>query len=708
MDKDSFYIVDDGINFIDERKRPSWIKDDLSNKCFICEKTFSTFTRRRHHCRSCGGVFCYECSNNFICIPNFIGNMPKPEYNPLDIKTYIPSTLRSKTLEVLGYNVKEERVCSICYKRIQNVNKISDLIRIFNNIVLDINCYKKMACVCKSWNKVAIFYLQQIQQIQYYLPDQPLTERDKKMLWINRRYFIGHTKWLVPLIRSIDWKKLSVRYKQELINIITNNNRVVDCNFLCCGHNCMCSLSSEDSVICLYPVISQKEIRNYIFKQLINASIDELLCYLPYLVYNIRFYYNRARNKCNISNLLIHISTQNFTFLNFFFWELNIQMMDCEHQNMYNSIKILLLDRISEDNKHVLLNSESFIKSINNIFKSSNNVELLKDLVRDHLLKQEYFRDYPVSLPIDPSHLVIGVSQDGINVKQSATCPIEIPLNCIKRIDKNNHSIYSFCALFKHEDVRKDYIVGKIIMLMDLIISKKLQIDLELVHYNILPITETSGFVEMVADCDTIYNIHEKFKFTIQNFITENNSDKTVGELRDKFVKTCAGYCVITYLLGIGDRHLDNIMLTRDGRLFHIDFSYILGYDPKVFGSEIRLTNDMIDMMGGFESKDYKYFVELCNTCYNSIRQHSNLFYLLLGMLNNYKPVIDGQNKFSKTKIEKHIVDKFMPFESNYEAKIHIENKVASNTHETLGTSISDLFHYYNKETGSIFKKLWS
>jgi len=125
-------------------------------------------------------------------------------------------------------------------------------------------------------------------------------------------------------------------------------------------------------------------------------------------------------------------------------------------------------------------------------------------------------------------------------------------------------------------------------------------------------------------------------------------------------------------------------MVSKDGYLFHIDFSYILGYDPKIFTKktfgmdEIRLTNDMIDMMGGLESKHYKRFKELCNQCYNCLRQHSNLFYILLSMLYYYKPDIDGSGHFTRNMIEKHIVDKFIPFESNYEAKIHINTKTST------------------------------
>ena len=54
------------------------------------------------------------------------------------------------------------------------------------------------------------------------------------------------------------------------------------------------------------------------------------------------------------------------------------------------------------------------------------------------------------------------------------------------------------------------------------------------------------------------------------------------------------------YLLGIGDRHLDNILLKHDGRLVHIDFGYVFGDDPHpMFRLPIKLTKEMVSAMDG-------------------------------------------------------------------------------------------------------------
>jgi len=722
MEDEKFYLIDDSfINLNEERRRNSWVSDTIIEKCLVCDKYFSLF-RRKHHCRNCGGIFCYECCSSYIKIPNFIDNCPKPEYNLLDIKNYIPTTIKNKTLSILGYEPNEERVCLKCYKYIIKILEISDLIKVFSNITLDIASYKKMASVNKSWFKISKFYLQSLKEIQFYLPDHKYTKKEREMLWINRNYFAGHSKWLIPLIKSIEWNNITADEKKE-INELLYKKRYFSCAYLSCSLGCNESFSPEDSIICLYPCINNKNVRKYIFENLSNSTINELISYLPYLVYSIRYYCNIYDNenidniescvniknsstiKCQITDYLIEISKINYLFLNYFYYELNIQKYDSEYSHIYREVEKKLQNSIDESKfLKVLKNSNKFIKDMSNILLYSGDDVNLVDEINSHIKKEKYFNICPISLPVNPNQITVGLDIDKIEIKNSATKPVLLTFNCIKKNSNNYISNTNFSILHKKEDIRKDYIIIKIIYLMGLIVKKELDIDLHLINYNILPITTDDGFIEIVPNSETLYNIHTKLKFTIQNFIIENNGELSIEILRNRFIHSCAGYCVISYLLGIGDRHLDNIMVSKDGYLFHIDFSYILGYDPKIFTKktfgmdEIRLTNDMIDMMGGLESKHYKRFTELCNLCYNCLRQHNNLFYILLSMLNLYKPYIDGKNYFTKEIIQNHIIHKFIPYESNYEAKIHINTKISNTTHQTFGTTISDFFHYYNKE----------
>lgn len=49
---------------------------------------------------------------------------------------------------------------------------------------------------------------------------------------------------------------------------------------------------------------------------------------------------------------------------------------------------------------------------------------------------------------------------------------------------------------------------------------------------------------------------------------------------RRNFMRSLAGYSVLTYFLQVKDRHNGNILLNRDGFIIHIDFGFFLSNAP--------------------------------------------------------------------------------------------------------------------------------
>lgn len=170
------------------------------------------------------------------------------------------------------------------------------------------------------------------------------------------------------------------------------------------------------------------------------------------------------------------------------------------------------------------------------------------------------------------------------------------------------------------DDLRQDQLVMQMFSLMDRLL-KKVNLDLKLVSYQILATSPTAGLMMFVNDSYPVSGVISNYK-TIQAFLRAHNPDP-LGyegislEAINTYVRSLAGSCVFSYILGIGDRHLENVMMKSQGHLFHIDFGFIFGADPKPFPPPFKLTKEMVEGMGGTKSEHYNKFETLACQAYN-------------------------------------------------------------------------------------------
>ena len=152
---------------------------------------------------------------------------------------------------------------------------------------------------------------------------------------------------------------------------------------------------------------------------------------------------------------------------------------------------------------------------------------------------------------------------------------------------------------------------------------------------------------------------------------------------------SCAGYCCATYILGTGDRHLENLMITQDGKLFHIDFGFIFGKEPNDFkkklSSVFRLSKPMIEPLGGFKGQHYKDFETKFIEAFLYLRnKRVYIFNLIYLMINAGMEDLKHDNH---SVILKSLYERFMPDLSNSE----VETKLKSLLKECVNNKGDDI-----------------
>jgi phosphatidylinositol-4,5-bisphosphate 3-kinase catalytic subunit alpha/beta/delta len=221
-------------------------------------------------------------------------------------------------------------------------------------------------------------------------------------------------------------------------------------------------------------------------------------------------------------------------------------------------------------------------------------------------------------------------------------------------------------------------------------------LDLLLNPYGCIATGDEVGMIEVVLNARTTADINKAhggtkavlYRDTLTKWLrSHNTSDADFRKAQENFCISCAGYCVATFVLGVGDRHNDNIMVTHAGHLFRmscndcnsnsptnnnpssssssssnnnnstmalirswllaacfgvdrvdIDFGHFLGNFKKKFGfkrerAPFVFTPQYAHVLGGTKHELFRMFVDTCCKAYNILRKHSDMFINLFQMV---------------------------------------------------------------------------
>lgn len=466
-------------------------------------------------------------------------------------------------------------------------------------------------------NKIA-----QLRMIKRILATDPLyemTATDRVLLWHYRTDLTRRPKALAKFLLAVDW---------------------MDPAAVAEGHTLMerwATMQPVDALELLDARYADTRVRQFAISCLDTMPDNELRNVLLQLVQVLKYepYHYSA-----LARFLLRRSLASPHFIGHtVFWHLKAEMYNPSVSERHGVIMVEYLTRL-QSRRDVLRQAHvvQLLLSAALRIKESRKDERLGDL-REALDQIEFPPTF--TLALNPTMECTGLQVNKCKVMDSKKLPLWL---VFRNADPLGANVY---VMFKAgDDLRQDLLTLQMLELMDNV-WKGSGLDLHLIPYGCVATGEGVGMIEIVLKSDTIANITRKdggaqaafSEEPLMNWLRKYN--RTPGDVERclwNFVYSTAGYCVATYILGIGDRHNDNIMVREDGTLFHIDFGHFLGNFKTKFGfkretAPFIFTPMYAHMMGGPSSPIYAHFVEIACQAYNVIRRQTNMLITLFMLM---------------------------------------------------------------------------